>query len=56
MILSECCDAREWLDEPQFDVYSGKWMGLCAKCGEHATFYDDSVDDFDQKYEEQNEK
>lgn len=37
--LSNCCDAPEWLNEPQ--EAGGCVIGICSKCMEHAEFYDE---------------
>jgi len=41
MKLSDCCQAKEWLDEPEFTFGVG-WTGTCNKCGMHASFTDDN--------------
>lgn len=54
-LLSNCCNAHEWLGQPEFDVYTGKWSGVCGKCQEHAQFYDDN-DDSDAQFEARDER
>jgi hypothetical protein len=49
MFLSECCSARDWRDDPQLSY--GIWEGLCSKCGEHASFYDEDEAAKNQKRE-----
>lgn len=43
-LLSECCDGLPWMDI--YPEWSGDcWLGMCRTCKEHASFYDDAVEE-----------